>query len=362
LRDAACSASFSTKRQLERCFDLKKPSIMSIQALADSLSISISTVSRALNGYTDVSAATRQRVMDAAKAMNYSPHPAAHRLATGKTGAVAIINSARSPDAIDGSGAMLHTGLANALRPQGYFVVSMVLPGDASELPELERLLGARMFDGVVLTRTRTRDERVDLLQERQIPFLTYGRTLNIVEHAWVDADHEGVMEQAVQALALRGHQSIALLHGAPGVAWTHFLCLGFTRALEACRLQAPACPKHELALTGPAAYEQTRLLLKSKDAPSAIICESDVMALGAMAAIREAGLTVGRDVSVIGYGNTQAGQYAAPTLSTVARSIYDSGAAVAQTMLALLSKQPSKASPLETSRLILRDSVGRRA
>jgi LacI family transcriptional regulator len=341
---------------------LKNPSIMSIQALADSLSISISTVSRALNGYTDVSAATRQRVMDAAKAMNYSPHPVAHRLATGKTGAVAIINSARSADAIDGSGAMLHTGLANALRPQGYFVVSMTLPGDASELPELERLLGARMFDGVVLTRTRTRDERVNLLQERKIPFITYGRTLHNPEHAWVDADHEGVMAQAVQALAERGHQSIALLHGAPSVAWTHFLCLGFTHALAAHRLSEQACSQHELALTGPAAYEQTRQLLKSKSAPSAIICVSDVMALGAMAAIREAGLTVGRDVSVIGYGNTQAGQYATPALSTIARLIYDSGAIVAQTMLALLSKQPIAPPPLETSHLILRDSVGHRA
>ncbi len=335
---------------------------MSIQALADSLGISISTVSRALNGYSDVSAATRARVIEAAKALNYAPHPLAHRLATGKTRAVAIINSARSADAIDGSAAMLHAGLANALRPQGYFVVSMTLPGDASELPELERLLAARMFDGVVLTRTRIRDERVALLQERQIPFLTYGRTLHNAAHAWVDADHEGVMEQAMQALVERGHQAIALLHGAPSASWTHFLCLGVTRALASHRLTTQNCPQHEVALTGPAAYEQTRLLLSGKNAPSAIICVSDVMALGAMAAIREAGLVVGRDVSVIGYGNTQAGQYAAPALSTVARKIYDSGATVAQATLALLGQQSAASSLMEISQLILRDSVGHRA
>lgn len=68
---------------------------MSIQALADSLGLSISTVSRALNGYSDVSAATRARVEAAAQAINYQPNPSAHRLATGRTGAIALLFSGR---------------------------------------------------------------------------------------------------------------------------------------------------------------------------------------------------------------------------------------------------------------------------
>jgi transcriptional regulator with XRE-family HTH domain len=89
---------------------------MSIQTLADSLGLSISTVSRALNGYTDVSAKTRLRVQEAASAIGYQPDPMAHRLATGKTGAIAIVSSVRAGNYLDASFSALMSGVAEVMR------------------------------------------------------------------------------------------------------------------------------------------------------------------------------------------------------------------------------------------------------
>ncbi len=338
---------------------------MSIQALADSLGISISTVSRALNGYSDVSAATRQRVFDAAKAMNYTPHPVAHRLATGKTGAVAIINSTRSDRAIDGSAAALHTGASLVLRAHNYFTLSLTLPTDDGEMPELERLLTGRLVDGVVLTRTRTRDPRVQLLQERKIPFVTYGRTLDNAPHAWVDTDSAGAFELATRTLLDLGHQRIALINGMVHMSFASLYEQGFRKALREAGFAPDACPVHYTDMTGRAGHHVAAQLLGASDAkarPTAFVCATDAIALGVMAAVREAGLSVGKDVSVIGYGNSEAGQFSQPPLASFEHEIFENGRRVAQLLLQLISgNPPNQPQVLEPAKLLLRASVGAR-
>jgi LacI family transcriptional regulator len=335
---------------------------MSIQALADSLGISISTVSRALNGYSDVSAATRQRVFNAAKAMNYTPHPVAHRLATGKTGAVAIVNSARLGNAADGSSAALHTGVADALREHNYFALSLTLPTGEQEMPEFERLLAGRLVDGVVLTRTRTLDPRVKLLQERKIPFVTHGRTVDNAPHAWVDTDNEGAFEQATQALIARGHHRIALINGMPNMTFASLREQGFRKALRDAQLDESLCPVHYTELTGSAGEQVARQLLQLAAPPTAILCATDTVALGAMKAVKAASLQVGRDVSVMGYGNTEAGQFADPPLASIDHAIVDNGRHVAQLLMRLMSGEHSAPLAdlhvLETPNLLLRESV----
>jgi LacI family transcriptional regulator len=332
---------------------------MSIQSLADSLGISISTVSRALNGYSDVSAHTRQRVFDAAKAMNYTPHPVAHRLATGKTGAIAIVNSARKASAVDGSAAALHTGVAQALREHNYFALSLTLPTDEQEMPELERLLAGRLVDGIVLTRTRTFDPRVQLLQERKIPFVTHGRTVDNAPHAWVDTDNVGAFEQATQALIERGHRRIAFINGLAHMTFASLREQGFRKALQDAGLQPERCPVHYTELTSIAGHHVAQQLLALPERPSAFLCATDALALGVMAAVREAGLKVGPDVSVMGYGNTEAGQFAQPPLASIDHAIVDNGRHIAQLLLrAMAGETPTDLQILETPNLLLRASV----
>jgi LacI family transcriptional regulator len=334
---------------------------MSIQALADSLGISISTVSRALNGYSDVSAATRQRVFDAAKAMNYSPHPVAHRLATGKTGAVAIVNSAREGNAADGSAAALHTGVAQALREHNYFALSLTLPTGDDEMPELERLLAGRLVDGIVLTRTRTLDPRVKLLQERKIPFVTHGRTVENAPHAWVDTDNEGAFEQATRELIAHGHRRIAFINGMPHLTFASLREQGFRKALQSAGIKAETCPVHYTELSSSSGLHIAAQLLASAQRPTAFLCATDALALGVMAAVREAGLAVGQDISVMGYGNSEAGQFAQPPLASIDHAIIENGRHIAQLLLRVMAGDSAGTLQiLETPNVLMRASVAR--
>lgn len=340
---------------------------MSIAALAESLGISTSTVSRALNGYTDVSAKTRARVQAAATAIGYQPHPVAHRLATGRTGAIALVSSVRTGNFLDTTFAALLAGLAESLRKDGYFALSVVLPTGEEELNELARFLDGRLVDGVALARTRTNDPRVAMLQQRNVPFVTHGRTQYNAPHAWVDTDNEQAFFLATERLVAMGHRRIGLINGHPNMTFAALRETGFRRAIQALGLDSAHCPVRHGEVSAASGEQIASELIAGSPVDTgfegqitALICATDAIALGAMAAIRQAGRTVGQDVSVIGYGNTEAGLYADPPLTTVDHGIVDNGRHLAELLMRRIDGEPvHELTRLEPVNLICRQSDG---
>lgn len=338
---------------------------MSIATLARSLGLSTSTVSRALNGYSDVNAQTRARVEAAAKAMGYQPHPVAHRLATGRTGAVALLTSVRSGNHLDASFDALLSGAAEALRPQGYFAMSVVLPAGEQEMPELAHFLAGRLVDGVILARTRTDDPRVDLMQRHGIAFVTHGRTQHNAPHAWVDTDNEEAFLLATRRLITLGHRRIAFVNGQAGMTFAALREQGFRRAIAEAGLDPALCPVCHGEVDARSGEQAAAALLAQPADPvagpvTAILCATDLIALGAMRAVRALGKVVGRDVSVIGYGNTEAGQYAEPALTTIDHAIVDNGKHLADLLLRRIrGEAPEALTRLEPVHLIVRGSDG---
>lgn len=340
---------------------------MSIVELSKRLNLSTSTVSRALNGYADVSEKTRQRVKEAALQFGYQPDPMAHRLATGKTGAIALVSSVRVGNYLDATFSALLSGAADELREHGYFAVSVVLPTGEQEIPELERFLRARIVDGVLLARTRVDDPRVALLQRRKVPFVTHGRTRFNAPHAWVDADNETAFEIATQRLISLGHRRIAFINGQVDMTFAVLREQGFRSALQAQGLEATNCPVLYGEVTGGRGEAVAKELIEqglSEAHPqgpiTAFLCATDAIALGAMSAIKAAGLTVGRDIAVIGYGNTEAGRYASPQLTTIDHAIVDNGKHLAGLVMRQINGEPiTELTRLEPVHLIVRQSDG---
>lgn len=337
---------------------------MSIAALAESLGISISTVSRALNGYADVSPKTRARVEESAKAMGYQPHPVAHRLATGRTGAIALVLSVRPGNTPDATFAALLSGASEALRPQGYFALSVALPAGDEEMPELARFLAGRLVDGVILARTRIHDPRVTLLQQQGVHFVTHGRTQHHAAHAWVDTDNERAFYIAAQRLIGLGHRRIAFINGDATMMYAWLRTQGFQRALAEAGRDAAQCPVRHgdvTAASGDAIASELLAHSAAAGAPiTALLCATDAIAIGAMHAVRRAGLVVGRDVSVIGYGNTDAGQYAEPPLTTIDHATVDNGRHLADMLLRKMAGEPPQSlARLEPVNLIARQTDG---
>ena len=337
---------------------------MSIVHLAKDLGLSVSTVSRALNGYTDVSEITRQRVMARAQALGYKPHPGARRLKSGKSGAVGVVlpSIAQGGQFIDSMYASLLGGMAGTLEAEGYSLMA-TSHGPCTieqEIGLYENFIRGGWFDAFVIVRTRLDDPRIALAQQHGVPFVTYGRCLSTRNYAWVDTDNEQAFHLATRRQIDFGHRHIALINGPSEYTFAHLRRAGYERALQEAGLPLRADWVLQGPVTEGSGYALTHTLLQQRERPTALVCATDAIAIGAMAACRGAGLVVGQDVSIIGYGNSEAGSYASPSLSTVAHDIQENGRHLAQVLLSVLGGQsPAALHYLEPVVLMPRSSDG---
>ena len=321
---------------------------MSIVLLARDLGLSISTVSRALNGYHDVAPATKQRVLKRAREIGYRPNPGARRLKSGRSSLVGVILPAASDGVrfVDSVASSLLGGVEVELENGGYgLIATMQTRNDLEREAALyENFIKGSWVDALLLVRTRVADPRVELVRKAHIPFVTYGRTETAEPYAWVDTDNE----KAFYLVTLRqiefGHERIALLNGPLEYNFVRLREKGYTRALAKHRI----APDRLLMLNGDlsevSGYALCRSLLVSAVPPTAIVCATDAMAIGAIAACRERGMAVGHEISIAGYGNSSASGFCDPPLTTIDHAVFENGRHIGQSLLRLLRAEAKPA------------------
>lgn len=275
---------------------------VNLKALSESLGLSRTTVSRALNGYDDVSEATRERVIKAARERGYQADPTARRLATGRAEAVGIVYPFGTSDLGDPRFCEVVAGITERLSAHNLdFIIVSARPN--AELDTYRRLIGSRLVDGLVVARTLVDDPRIRLLQAHGFPFVAYGRTPSAAApYAWFDFDNEAGAHLAVERLAAFGHRRIAMLSAPLSLNFAAQRRQGFLDALQAHGMTAdPACLV-ECPFTREGGYDAARALLALPERPTALFVDNNIMGAGAFRAVVECGLTLGRDVSLIVY------------------------------------------------------------
>ncbi len=289
----------------------------SLKTLARSLNLSITTVSRALDDKSDVSPTTKLKVRDAARRFNYQPNAAARSLRKRKADAVAVVLPAGASQI--GLGALLSMlfEASHALAADGLDLMMFTPPAGEAELNTLQRIVDGRRADALILVRTERRDARVDFLAERGIPFVTHGRTECATPHAFIDGDGYSGFCDATKILAGLGHRRIAHI-GAPSTfTFAEHRLQGWLAGMREAGL-----PTENLsAISTPnetGAFAAAQAMFQRESWPTALLCASDAMAIGAMTAVKQAGLEPGRDVSIIGHDGLLSGQFTDPPLSTM--------------------------------------------
>lgn len=304
-----------------------------IRTLAEQLGLSITTVSRALDGYTDVAAATRERVRAHAHAINYQPNAAARSLRRQKASTVAVALPAGSDHAAL-SGlfkVLLDTGVA--LSAAGFDLLMQPTSTQEAELASLRRLVEGRKADAIILVRTHVEDPRVAFLDASGVPFVTHGRTAKAARHAYIDGDGQQGFRDATMDLVALGHRRIGHISGPPQFMFSHVRRAGWWAAMRAADLAADL----ETAVAAPNEDEGRRaahLLLSGRPSPTALLCATDMIAIGAMAAARELGMIPGRDIAIIGHDGLSVGAFTDPPLSTMELEAADVGALLAKMLL----------------------------
>jgi LacI family transcriptional regulator, galactose operon repressor len=330
---------------------------MSLRRMASSLGLSVTTVSRALAGYPDVAEATRERVRREATRLGYRPNQVARRLRSGRSGTVGIVVPAE-PGSFDLFFLAMLGAIGPLLSRAGLDLVMMGAPPGEAEMHAYRHLVEHHRVDGILLARTRVDDPRVAYLLDRGICFVTHGRTLTNNAHASLDLDGEAAFARATKRLLAFGHARIGLINAPAQYMFAHHRAAGWRKALVAAGL--PAGPVLEAEATEENGFRLMSAMLARKRPPTAVLCATDRMAIGALHALASAGMRAGRDVSVIGYDDLPIASYTDPPLTTWEQPIPRMAQRLVEMLVALLEgDDPSSLREVWRPRLIARQSDG---
>lgn len=327
-----------------------------IRSVAREAGVSVSTVSRALNGYADVNADTRRRVQEAAERLGYRASHAATTLRSNQTNTVTFMVSKPWTKFVDPYFLAVIDGLELALSTHGLDLQVIMARDFESEIDVIRRSVERNRSDALIFARTRPQDERIDWLEERGFPFITIGRTLRN-SHSYVDRDQARVGQESVRRLVALGHRRIGLLATPFRYNYSHLTRQGIQEALAAAGLSHDPALEVECFLSRRTGEEAVTELFMRGQRPTALICGNDLIAISAMDGLRRLGLKPGEDVAIIGCDDIPIAAHMRPALTTFGMDLEALGIRLGQMVLTRLGGDAAVRQELVPAQMIIRHS-----
>lgn len=333
---------------------------VTIDDVARHVGVAKGTVSRVLNNYTDISDQTRQRILNAVRELGYQPSATARNLKRGRQDTLGIIIPVGHGNGADPFLSEFIDGIARALDELGLDLLVTTTHSREHMFETLQRLIARRKVDGFIITRTEVNDPRIAFLSEKGFPFVAHGRSAQTDAHAWFDIDNEKAFADGVRHIYSLGHERIGFIGGSLELNFARQRRDGYRAGLEA--LGVPHDPSLETlqGLNEKGGFAGAEQLLGLDSPPTALLCVTDALAIGAFKFCRKYGLTIGQDVTVIGYDGLPVGAYLDPPLTTFSQSAQEAGGRVARMLAEVLDgKDPKSLQALAEATLIRRASDG---
>jgi DNA-binding LacI/PurR family transcriptional regulator len=324
-----------------------------IYDVAERAGVSIATVSRVLNGSPKATAETRDVVLRAVRELGYRPNAAARSLAGRSTETLALV----FPEISSPFFAEIIRGAEIEARQHGYHLLIYGIP-EVGEADALLPVLSSRV-DGLILG-GHCDDAFVQSLDRQGVPFVLLGRGVEGYAVSAIQADSYHGVYEAIIHLIDHGYRRIAFIGGPEGFQQSLVRLQAYRQALSDCGWPAePGWVIHS-DFSEAGGHTTTAELLALPQPPRAIFAANDQMAIGAIDAVRAAGLQVPEDVAVVGFDDIPVAAYVYPALTTVRRQIYESGVLAVQLLLQRID-DPEKAPEHLTlpTRLVVRRSCG---
>ncbi|MBN1315401.1 MAG: LacI family DNA-binding transcriptional regulator, partial [Anaerolineales bacterium] len=261
---------------------------VTLKDIAEALDLSITTVSRALAGYSDVAAGTRERVCQMAEHMGYYPNITARQLQKQRTDTLAFVIPTHGPRFSDPFFSELLAGIGNEAGRHYYdLLVSTQAPDTKAEREAYQHIVNGKRADGALVVRTRQNDERIRFLSARAFPFVAFGRSDLDIEFPYVDEDSYQGIKSLTQHMIDLGHRRIALISAPPDLMFSRFRTKGYIEALQENGFTVDDNLIVSGDLTQRGGYHAAQKLMALKNRATAIVACNDLMALGTMSAIQ---------------------------------------------------------------------------
>jgi DNA-binding LacI/PurR family transcriptional regulator len=306
-----------------------------------------------------VSSTTRKRVLATALKLGYVPNSAAEMLVTGRSRSVGLVLSRPELISVDGFIPIMICGLNEVCQERGYRL-SMEAVHDPPGVDDYLDLAKSKRVDAMIVINPRKGDAALQRVIKSKFPVLIFGSSERLRENAIATKESQASRQAASHLIAL-GHKRIAHIgHASLEYVAVHRRLEGYCAALRAANLPFDEALLAHGDFTSESGYRAMKRIFASNARPTALFAGNDTIAVGAMLAIREAGLSIPEDFAVVGYDDLPIAAYACPPLTTVRTHAIEQGKLAAEAAIALMEKENVGSQqdilPLE---LIIRESCG---
>jgi LacI family transcriptional regulator len=336
---------------------MQKPTV-TIADVAELAQVSKMSVSRVLNGQTGVSEATRQRILDAVEQLRYIPNPPP-RTRPVKTKLIALL----IPDITTFYMGEILRGVSGAAERLNYglMLYTQGTTNHAARTSQYLSMLNNTLVDGVLMAVPRDYEVIVNELKSRDLSYAMIDHHGGAEDEPSVTATNRKGLRDAMRYLLALGHRRIGFITGRMDITCSQERLQGYYDGLAELDIVRDPDLVREGDFTQPAGFHQALSLIQVEQPPTAIIASNDTMAFGAMDAVKSFGLTVGQDVSIIGFDDIFMSSQTYPALTTVRQPLAEMGETALELLVALLEERPvlSRRRELPTE-LIIRQSTGR--
>lgn len=332
---------------------------LTLEDIARMAGVSRSTVSRVLNDDPNVKEKTRQKVWELVHSINFQPNLAARGLAVGRTQVVGlVIPMAVTSVFVDPYFPLLIQGISSACNQRNYSMM-LWLAEPVYELRVAHQILYSGLTGGVIVASNVLDDPVVKaLIASQKVPFIMIGRHPDDSQVSYVDVDNRAGAAQAVEHLIRLGRRRIATITGPQTMIAGIDRYYGYLDGLTRHKRQPDPLLVAEGDFSEQGGYEAMLKLIPHQ--PDAVFSASDMMSIGAMRAIKEAGLSVPEQIALVSFDDIPAAARTSPPLTTIRQPIQRTGAMAAELLIDMIesaSFQPRRV--VLTTELIVRGSCG---
>jgi DNA-binding LacI/PurR family transcriptional regulator len=331
---------------------------VTIRDIADRAGVSKGAVSYALNGRPGVSEDTRERILAIAQELGWYPNRAARALSAERADACGLVLARPAKTlALEPFFMEFIAGVESELSARS-IALTIQLAGDVQdEIEVYRRWWGERRVDGILMVDLRIADSRVDELERIGLPVVVVGGPVPGGVLASVSHDEASVVVDAVRYLAALGHTRIGRVAGVSDFVHTTQRTDAFRRVVQDLGLWAEVLATDYTAESGARA---TRRFLSAPEPPTAIVYDSDLLAVTGLGVAQHMGFSVPGDLSIVGWDDSLISQVVHPPLTAITRDIQAYGSAAAKHLLAVIDGREIEDVQTRRGELTPRGSTGR--
>jgi LacI family transcriptional regulator len=311
-----------------------------------------------MNDHPSVDQDTRARVRSVAERLNYQPNVAARSLAAGRTNILGlVIPMGVSALFTDPYFPLLIQGISSACNANEHSVM-LWLAEPEYERRMIRQVLQGGLIDGVILASALMDDPMLEAMRRRGLPFIMVGRLPTDNDISYVDVDNVNSAREMVSYLLRIGHRRVATIAGPANMIAGSDRFMGYRQALRARGVAFDPALVVEADFTEEGGYVAMQRLIPVR--PDAVFVASDAMAVGALRALREAGLRVPGDIAIAGFDDIPFAARTDPPLTTVRQPIQRMGSIAAETLIDMISHpHPQPRRVILPTELVIRESSG---